>query len=210
MTRIPPTACFTAPALALTLAAGLAAVTGCESSGARYVETGGPDVIVSLDQIDIQDFERAADEMVQSLNASPKIRGTAQNPAILGITGVRNDTSDRFNTDLLTKRIRVALNKTGRMETTMVVGPGGNAEDPFAAGNRQAEDYLTGRDTNPVADLPDYTLSGRIFEVGTRAGRTKQVSYDFQLSLTDRVTGRAVWEDVRTITKQGKKNSVGM
>jgi hypothetical protein len=56
--------------------------------------------------------------------------------------------------------------------------------------------------------MPDYTLSGKIIEDRTAAGRTKQTSYIFQLSLSSR-DGIAVWEDERTIVKQGKRASVG-
>jgi len=41
-----------------------------------------------------------------------------------------------------------------------------------------------------------------------KAGRVEQTSYIFQLSLSSR-DGIAVWEDERTIVKQGKRPSVG-
>ncbi|NBP89827.1 MAG: hypothetical protein EBU50_01150 [Opitutae bacterium] len=37
----------------------------------------------------------------------------------------------------------------------------------------------------------------------------QQTSYIFQLSLTEVKTGLAVWEEEKTITKQGSRNSIG-
>jgi PBP1b-binding outer membrane lipoprotein LpoB len=57
--------------------------------------------------------------------------------------------------------------------------------------------------------LPDYTLSGKILENRASAEGIQQASYIFQLSLTEVKTGLAVWEEEKTITKQGSKGSVG-
>jgi PBP1b-binding outer membrane lipoprotein LpoB len=60
-----------------------------------------------------------------------------------------------------------------------------------------------------VADLPDYTLSGKLIEVRSHASNVRQFVYAFQLSLTDSRTGNAVWEKSKDIIKQGTKSSIG-
>ncbi|NQZ65898.1 MAG: penicillin-binding protein activator LpoB, partial [Mycoplasmatales bacterium] len=54
-----------------------------------------------------------------------------------------------------------------------------------------------------------FSLSGKIIQSKAIAGKVKQVTYTFQLSLTDTKTGLAVWEEEVEIIKQGKKSSVG-
>ena len=56
---------------------------------------------------------------------------------------------------------------------------------------------------------PDYSLSGKITQEIDRAGRTKQSTFYFQLSLTDLRTGLAFWEDQHEISKLGKRATVG-
>ena len=59
-----------------------------------------------------------------------------------------------------------------------------------------------------AVELPDFTLSGKILFDRTKAGSTRQVAYIFQMSLVDTATNRVVWEDEKTITKQGKRAPV--
>ena len=56
--------------------------------------------------------------------------------------------------------------------------------------------------------MPDYTLSGKIIGQSAKAGSIRQSAFVFQLSLTSR-NGTAVWEDEKTIVKQGSTSSVG-
>ena len=60
-----------------------------------------------------------------------------------------------------------------------------------------------------VTRLPYYTLSGKLLEDRAQAGKVKQVTYTFQLSLTTVKDGLAVWEEEKQITKQGTRSSVG-
>jgi hypothetical protein len=59
-----------------------------------------------------------------------------------------------------------------------------------------------------VASRPDYTLSGKIIENRTRQGNKSESTYVFQMALATR-DGLAVWEEEKTITKQGKRSAVG-
>ncbi len=184
---------------------------GCASSGgtrdAAYVDSDGTHTIVSLDQINIQDWSNAADQMVQSLLESGILNRSPEKPAIMVVSRIVNNTTQQVDTDLLTKKIRVALNQSGKVVTTTTYGPGGRAEDPLARETAELEKFQRGDTAN--MPLPYFSLSGKLLENRAQAGKTKQVTYIFQLSMTEIPTGLAVWEDEVQITKQGQRASVG-
>jgi uncharacterized protein (TIGR02722 family) len=185
----------------------LATLVACGPQ-ATYKDSRGNDLVVSLDQPNIQDFNQAADNLVQSMMVSGVLERAPRQPAVMGISRVVNDTSTAFDTDQLVKKIRVALLQTGKIEVTTTIGLGGKPEDPMAKGVQDMKDFESGQ-SNRMPDLPDYTLTSKILENRASAGDTRQVSYIFQMSLTDTRSGRAVWEGEETITKQGRKNAVG-
>jgi len=187
---------------------GTLGFTGCQSTKAKYVESGGTETIVSLNEINIQDWSKAADEMVDSLLTSGVLERAPRVPAVMAISRIINNTQQQVDTDYLTKKIRVELNKSGKVVTTTTVGAGGRAEDQLAKDAAEYDAFM--KDKQPASsNMPDYSLSGKLLENRVRAGSTRQVTYTFQLSLTEVATGYAVWEDEKEITKQGKKASVG-
>jgi PBP1b-binding outer membrane lipoprotein LpoB len=181
--------------LAMVSLGGLAALlmVGCQTTGggARYIDSEGTETIVSLNTINIQDWNTAANELVESLLTS----------------GVLERAQQQVDTDSLIKKIRVDLNKTGKVVTTTTMGLGGRAEDPLA---KSASEYTAfmNDDPAPVATMPHYSLSGKLLEDRARVGNQRQVTYSFQLSLTEVATGLAVWEDEKQITKLGSRSSV--
>jgi uncharacterized protein (TIGR02722 family) len=191
------------------LVAALVLATGCETTntGARYIDSSGPETIVSLNQINIQDWMNAADQMVTSLLDSGVLERSEQQPAVLGISRIVNDTQQRVDIDALTKKIRVALNRTGKVQTTTTMGLGGKAEDPLAQSAAQYQAYMNDQKAQTL--IPTYSLSGKLLEDRVSAGKDRQVTYTFQLSLTEIATGLAIWEDEVMISKAGRKPSVG-
>lgn len=192
------------------LCLGLAPVLlgGCATESAHVIDSNGPRTITTVGNINIQDYANAADTMVNSLvdsviNAG-KLQAPAGQPSMLAISRIVNNTSQHIDTDMLVKKIRVALNKTGKVVTTTTMGLGG-AEDPLAEGLRQEKEFLADKKTTRS---PDYSLSGKIIEQREQAGGTRQSSFVFQLSLTSK-DGVAVWEEEKTITKQGRRATVG-
>lgn len=196
----------------LTSATSLALLSfsGCESTSpnAKYVDSKGTETIVSLDQINIQDWANAADQMVNSLLASGKLERSPEQPAIMAVSRIVNNTQQQVDTDYLTKKIRTALNQSGKVMTSTTIGLGDKAEDPLARDAGDLARFMEGNKSAPEK-MPYFTLSGKLLENRAKAGSTRQVTYSFQLSLTEIKTGLAVWEDEVEITKQGKKASVG-
>lgn len=184
-------------------------LTGCDTAPtqAKYVASDGTGTIVSLDQINIQDWNQAAEKMVASLLTSGALERAPSQPAVMAISRIVNNTQQQIDIDSLTKKIRVALSQSGKVITTTTMGLGGNAEDPMAKEAGQMAAMLGG--VKQETKLPYYTLSGKLIEDRARAGNVRQVTYTFQLSLTTIKDGLAVWEDEKQITKQGTKPSVG-
>jgi PBP1b-binding outer membrane lipoprotein LpoB len=183
-------------------------VAGCASE-AKYIETGGRQSIVNVDQINIQDFMQAADAMIQSLLASGSLDNVANPPALIAVSRVENRTGQQLEMPLLTKKITIALNKSGKAITRLNfgVGPDGRplVEDPSGKGIADENAF---RNDVKTERLPDFTLSGRIIQTRATAGSLKQNTFSFQLSLAR--GNDAVWEDEKEITKQGRgQGSVG-
>ena len=184
-------------------------LNGCSTPKARYIDSQGTETIVSLNQINIQDWNNAADQLVSSLLTSGVLEQAPQQPAVLAMSRLINNTQQHVDTGYLLKKIRVSLNRTGKVVTTTTMGIGGRVEDPLA---KDAADYAAFMNDKPAASatkMPDYSLSGKLLENKVSVGHDRQVTYTFQLSLTEVSSGLAVWEDEVEITKAGRKPSVG-
>ncbi|MGQ3683933.1 MAG: penicillin-binding protein activator LpoB [Candidatus Loosdrechtia sp.] len=178
---------------------------GCATK-TQYVDPAGPRTLVTSD-INIQDFSYAAEDMVRSLLVSEVLDKAPQQPSVLAISRITNNTTQQIDTDMLIKKIRVALNQSGKVLTTTTIGIGGIAEDPLALEiQQQRRESYTGQ--KEPQRLPDYTLSGKIIEQRDRRNDLRQVAYIFQLSLTNH-EGLAVWEEEKQIAKQTKRSTVG-
>ena len=180
-------------------------LSGCSSSPARRIDPTGSQTITSVQGLNIQDWQDAAAEMSESLLASG-VLGSEGEPDLIAISSFVNDTSQHMDQDMLLKKIRTVLNKSGRAQTITTIGIGDETEDAIATNEIRKKAFL---DEDTDMPEPDYTMTLKIKEQVERAGRTRQAAYIFQMSLTDVDRGVAVWEDEKTIVKQGKKPAVG-
>jgi penicillin-binding protein activator len=182
---------------------------GCASSQATYVDPASTRTLSNVGEINVQDWNMASESMINSLISkhinSGSLKGSGPDGrAILAISRIVNNTSVQIDTDILVKKIRVALLGTGKVVADITAGLGG-PEDPLAAEAKREQQFLG---TQKVAGRPDYTLSGKIIENRTRQGNQRESTYVFQMALATR-DGLAVWEEEKTITKQGKRAPVG-
>jgi PBP1b-binding outer membrane lipoprotein LpoB len=168
------------------------ALVGCETP-AVYVDPNTGAGVVSVDQINVQDFALAADGMLQSLYDSPAFTGKVARDG-----GAPNETASNFDTDLLVTKLTVSITRSGKARVAKAIGIT-EPVDAVAAEARKGAPTLS----------PDYTLSGKIIETRAKAGKVRQATYTFQLALTDVKTGLSVWEEEKAVTKQGSKSSVG-
>jgi uncharacterized protein (TIGR02722 family) len=179
---------------------------GCASGNARYVETGNQENIVSVGEVDIQDIQKAAAGMLDSLLETGTLKRAARTPALLAIDKVVNDTSSQFDTGELLYRMREQLVNSGQAQVVTVWGA--NAEDATAKDAATRDAFLTGSTTGGV-QKPDFSLTGKITQIKRQAGQTRQTTYTFRLTLTSMTTGAEVWTKNVDVTKQGVRNSVG-
>lgn len=186
-----------------------ALAAGCASRQAVYVDPSGTHTISNVGEINLQDWNAAAEAMINSLiekQIKPgSLKGTGPDgKSVLAISRIVNSTSIQIETDQIVKKIRVALLGTGKVVTDITAGFGG-AEDPLAAEAKREQELVS---TKKTGNRPDYTLSGKIIENRFRQGNLRESSYVFQMSLAS-VDGLAVWEEEKTITKQSRRSSAG-
>jgi len=188
------------------------AVTGCKST-TSYVDNSNNKIVTM--GLSHKDFDGAAnkalDEMIDSpLLAHPEAAQGGR--YVLAISNIINDTSQRIDTDQLTKKIRVGLLRSGKFLTTTAIGLNG-AEDEMTAKARELNNSkLVNKATtkkNGTVISPDFSLSGKIIQRTNKIDRSNQlVDYYFQLTLTQLETGLAYWEGEYPISKKGSNDSV--
>jgi uncharacterized protein (TIGR02722 family) len=186
----------------------LALVVGCQSGGgARVVNE--TQSITTVNSIDIQDWNAAANQLSLELLASGVFERAPRQPSVLAISRFINNTTEQVDMDLLNKTVRINLLNSGKVQTSTVMGLGGVGSDPLAQ-ELAAERAILNRGQEAAAGAnPDYTLTGKIIQVQSRAGSVRQSVFAFQLALTDIRSGTAVWEGEKQIIKQGRRASVG-
>lgn len=184
-------------------------LSGCASTEVIRVDPNGPRTLDSIHKLNMQDWNEAADDLITKMQNEfigqakfQSSRGPGEK-SVLAISRFVNDTGEQINEDLLVKRIRVALNQTGKFDTDVTSGLG-VVEDPLAdAWKRQ---YTFEHGGNLPA--PDYSLTIKIIHDKTHTGNTTEVTYSFQLSLAT-MDGLAVWEGEHLIVKQKNGRVVG-
>lgn len=169
-----------------------ALVSGC-SSRQPYGRADDTELLTS-ERIDIQDFEDAAMSLSESL-LDAGILGRGGERSLILVSVFINDTSMQVDRDRLLKQIRITLNRAGVAYAM--------SEDPVAQQEKAVRDFIDDRDS----PKPNYTLSTKILEDRVSQGKTNQVAYFFQMTLTEIDTGIAVWEEEQRIVKQSKRSS---
>ena len=183
----------------LTISASLL-LTGCETvTETRTIDSQGPEA-VNTSAINSQDWANAADQLVNSLLSSSALDSAPLTPAVLAVDRVINATTLMIDTDLLIKKIRVALTQTGKIAITNTMGLGERAL--VASEAAELEEMQSGKKQKML--VPDYTLSAKLIQQTDRNKKVTQNTYSFQMSLVQTKTGLTVWEEERSIAKQTK------
>ncbi len=186
-------------------------ITGCQSTS--YVAKDDKELVTM--GLSHRDFDSAATQALDEIITSPLLvhpDAAKGGRYIMAISNIVNDTSQRIDTDQLTKKIRVGLLKSGKFLTTTAISLNG-AEDEMTQKVRDLESSkLVNQATvkkNGTVIAPDFSLSGKIIQRTNRVDRSTQlVDYYFQLSLTQLETGLAYWEGEYPISKKGSNDSV--
>ena len=187
-------------------------ITGC-SSRTQYVDEGykNQEELITMG-IDRGEFEKAAVEATESLLQSGVLNKQGGERYVVGIDQIINDTTQRIDTDMLIKKIRVALLRSGKAIVTTAIQVGG-PESTLSHSVRELRSNEEVKGTTIAKKnamiAPDMGLSGKILQRNARTGSGKQlVEYYFQLTLTHIESGLAFWEHEVIIGKVGSKKTV--
>ena len=153
-----------------------------------------------------RDFEDAANSMIEDMLEMGTLSKPNGQPYILVISRIENDTMQRFDIDELTKSIRIALMKSGKVRVTAF------QEDSMvmqSAQLRKSKEFNQAnvRQKNSLA-APELSLSGKINQREFRVSGDKRIEYRFSMSITDLSNGLTIWEGEKKIKKIADKNAV--
>ncbi len=176
-------------------------LTSCKSPPATRIDSKGTQLITTVGDLDIQDQRDAAATLAQSL-LQEQILGKDGKPSLLIISNYINNTSQQIDSDVINTKIKVILGKAKVARFISSIGADGTrntAPDLIAA--KRAKPNQLGR--------PQYSLTLKITSQTARAGKYRQKTYTFTMTLTDLNTSDALWVEETQITKQGAKPSLG-
>ena len=162
-------------------------------------------------ELEYRDWTATAEKMTNSMLASGAF-ARIKNP-VIAIGEIQNDTMQRFDTDILIKKIRKTLVNSGRAQVTTGFRNNKSAEDETTHAVRNTRGN-TEYDASTIAGTgtlvaPNMSLSGKMIQrnlklqSGWFSSVDTRVEYYLQLTLSDVKTGLSVWEDEQPIVKEG-------
>lgn len=158
-------------------------------------------------ELEYRDWTDTAETMTKSMLES-KVFTSHKNP-VIAMGNIVNDTAQRFDTDILTKKIRTTLLKSGVAK----IATNFSGEDTVSnavrnvRGNDEYDQSTIAGKGNLIA--PNMSLSGKMLQrnlklqSGWFSSTDTRVEYYLQLTLTDLKTGLSIWEDEKPIIKEG-------
>lgn len=203
-----PNGCCTRVSACLAAALVAAVAASCKTV---YVDPDGPDVAVSPDRINTQDWTALANAISTKLVSSGVLSAYARDgkPAGLLLNPVQNQTGEALDPEAITKLVRIQLLDTGRVQVITGSSMGMAAEDPIVAKAQQRKRLAAGLE-DPLADVPDLSARLRLFRDQVRVDGKTQSAYFLQMTLSDTSTQRAVWEGQASLMKRGSRTTIGM
>lgn len=186
-------------------------VVGCATP--QRVDPAGEDMVTTVTKLDVQDARDAAEVLSMSL-LDAGVLGVNGKPSVIAIDQFVDTTGDGIDRDEVVKKIRVTLSKAGVAQTMTTLDASGEIGGESAIASKAARERLRNDQIDaflndeeaPEGIYPNFALTFKIMDDRVRTGifRTnEQVTFTFQMSLTDVRTGLAVWEEETQITKQG-------
>lgn len=191
--------------LPLALCAVLAACGGTrvvDLENEREVQT-----MQDVMELEYRDWEKTATKMTESMLKSNAFAGISK--PVIAVGDIKNDTMQRLDSDILVKKIRTTILKSGRAQiATNFTGEDTTSNKMRNTRGNTEYDQSTFANTGTLV-APNMSLSGKMIqrnlklESGWFSSVDTRVEYYLQLTLTDLKTGLAVWEDEQPIVKEG-------
>lgn len=182
----------------------------CACGGTRVVDLNDEKDVAAMQdvmELEYRDWTNTAEKMTESMMQSGAFK-KVKDPVVT-IGNIVNDTQQRFDTDILTKKIRTTLLKSGTAQiATNFSGEDLTSEKMRAQRNNAEYDQETIAKAGTLV-APNMSLSGKMLqrnlklESGILSSVDTRVEYYLQLTLTDLKTGLSVWEDEQPIIKEG-------
>ena len=162
--------------------------------------------------LDYRDVQLAANQLIQSLFRSGRLdRGDGQ-MYVMTVGKVKNDTMQRFDTDILTSYITEELMNSGKvMVTSAMAAKASNRDDMIhgartARGNGEFNQTTVAKAGQLVA--PTHSVYGKIIQRELRMDNgDKQIEYYFQLRIVELATGLQWWQKQEFIGKRADANT---
>lgn len=187
-------------------ALGLAVFSGCSGDDRGRPATpmdASERGFVAGTGVESQDLVQVTDKMARSILATPQI-ANAQQPPVIGLLPVENNTRFPIQKDIFNKRIKALLNSRCAGKVTFV------ARDRIEAVQREkdlkARGEVTTSGDKAVLGV-DFFLTGELTGLSTAssAGRSDYVLYTFRL--IDAESAVEIWEEFDEIKKQGLEDA---
>lgn len=182
----------------------------CACGGTRVVDLNDEKDVATMQdvmELEYRDWTNTAEKMTESMMKSGAFK-KVKDP-VIAIGNIVNDTQQRFDTDILTKKIRTTLLKSGTAQiATNFSGEDLTSEKMREKRTNAEYDQETIAKTGTLV-APNMSLSGKMIqrnlklESGILSSVDTRVEYYLQLTLTDLKTGLSVWEDEQPIIKEG-------
>ena len=183
----------------------------CACGGTRVVDLNDKDEVNAMQhvmELEYRDWTNTAEKMTNSMINSGALK--SETKPVIAMGNIVNDTTQRFDTDVLTKKIRTTLLNSGKAQiATNFSGADTNSEKMRAQRDNAEYDQKTIAQKDTLV-APNMSLSGKMLqrnlklESGWFSSVDTRVEYYLQLTLTDLKTGLSVWEDEQPIIKEGK------
>lgn len=159
-------------------------------------------------ELEYRDWTNTAEKMTKSMIDSGVLNQTPK--PIIAISDIKNDTAQRFDTDILTKKIRTTLMKSKAVQFTTNFTGEDVTPMQIRINLRNNDEY----DQSTIANkgtliAPNMSLSGKMLqrdmklESGWFSSTDTRTEYYLQMTLTDLKTGLSIWEDEEPIIKEG-------
>lgn len=180
----------------LIASATLLAFTGCSTTKVAYGDAKAIETVTN--EFGSTDLQMIAESMTSSLLDT---RIVDSRPTIT-LAPLRNKTSEYIDTDVIAQKIRTKLLRSGSVQFVVSALEMGTQKSEL---ERQKDKELYDQNTaaqkgNMIA--AKYRLEGDISSIVKQSAKTKDVFYQFSLSLINNQTGVIEWQDEKEIRKQ--------
>lgn len=186
----------------------LAALAGC--SDVRVVDLNDQAAVRDMQnvmELEYRDWTKTAENMTTGMLKSAGI-AKIKDP-VIAMGPMINDTMQRFDTDILTKKIRTTLVNSGRAQVATNF-TGEDTTSNRVRATRGNTEYAAGTIVNAgTLVAPNLSLSGKMLQrnlnlkSGWFSSTDTRVEYYLQLTLTDLKSGLSIWEGEEPIVKEG-------